>query len=139
MSKGFEVLKKGHKEAELFRAGATPPAPGKIERSALRMEALGREEEIKLVQTVFLLPGQDAPRSVVFCGIEEGDGSSSVCARAGEILSAQMPGSVCVVDANLRSPSLHEYFGLGGAPGFADAVLIDSGPIETLAQQVSGS
>ena len=50
-----------------------------------------------------------------------------------------MPGSVCVVDANFRSPSLHEYFGLGGAPGFADAVLIDSSPIETLAQQVPGS
>ena len=139
MSKNFEVLQQAHKDTELFRTAATPLAPSKIERGVMRVEALAREEEIKLVQTVFLLPGQEAPRSVVFCGVEEGDGSRSVCARASEMFSAQMPGSVCVVDANLRSPSLHEYFGLDGAFGFADAVLIDSSPIETFAQQVRGS
>src|SRR5207245_4520086 len=105
MSKNFEVLQQAHKETELFRTAATPPAPSKIERGALRVEALAREEEIKLVQTVFLLPGQEAPRSVVFCGVEEGNGSSSVCARVGEILSAQMPGSVFGVDAYRISPS----------------------------------
>src|SRR5947208_10779380 len=91
MSKNFEVLQQAHKDTELFRTAATPPAPSKIERPALRVEALAREEEIKLVQTVFLLPGQEAPRSVVFCGIEEGDGSSSVCARAGESCRPRCP------------------------------------------------
>jgi Mrp family chromosome partitioning ATPase len=139
MSRNFEVLQQAQKETELFRTPAALAVPKEAKRPALRVDVLAREEETKLVQRVFLLPGEDAPRRVLFCGINPGDGSGAVCARAGEILAAQTPGSVCLVDANLRSPSMHEYFGIDNAFGFADAVLLESSPIEGFAQQVAGS
>jgi Mrp family chromosome partitioning ATPase len=64
------------------------------------------EEDKTLVQRVFFLPGQDAPRTVVFCGVDQGDGSSSLCARAGEILASRATGRVCLIDADRYSPSL---------------------------------
>ena len=49
-----------------------------------------------------------------------GDGSSAICSRAGKALAAQGKGSVCVLDGNLRAPSLHELCGIERAPGLSD-------------------
>jgi Mrp family chromosome partitioning ATPase len=46
-------------------------------------------------------------------------------------------GSVCLVDANLRSPSLHTEFGLSNDYGLADAV-VRSGPAREFLQCISG-
>ncbi len=116
------------------QAGQSEVFPG----GTLAQAALVREEEIKLVQRVFLAPGQTAPRMVVFCGVEGGNGCSWVCARASETLAAQVSGTVCVVDANLRSPSLHQYFGVDNSKGLAEAVL-DSPPSRDYAQQLRGA
>jgi len=58
-----------------------------------------------------------------------------VCARAGEVLADQAPGSVCMVDANLRSPSLHSRFHIEKGLGFADAIK-GTEPIHEFAQHV---
>lgn len=104
----------------------------------LDFEAMAQEEGIKLVQRLFLLPGSDAPRMVVFCGVGESAGSSWVCVRASEALASQVEASVCVVDANLRAPSLHKYFQRDNAMGLVDAV-VESGPIRNYANQIDGS
>jgi len=91
-------------------------------KSILAQVELSREEETKLVQRLFLLPGTASPHTVVFLGVEQGNGCSWVCARAAETLAAQRVGSVCVVDANMRSPSLHQYFGILNGKGLAEAV-----------------
>jgi capsular exopolysaccharide synthesis family protein len=44
--------------------------------------------------------------------------------------------SVCVVDANLRAPFLHEYFRRDNSMGLADAVL-GSGPVRNYARQLN--
>jgi Mrp family chromosome partitioning ATPase len=41
---------------------------------------------------------------------------------------------VCVVDANFRAPSLHEYFGAENVNGLTEAT-IEAGPIENFARQ----
>ncbi len=46
----------------------------------------------------------EASRLVVVRAIEWGNGCSWICARMAEVLAAQVAASVCVVDANLRSP-----------------------------------
>jgi capsular exopolysaccharide synthesis family protein len=99
---------------------------------------MAQAEGIKLVQRLFLLPGREAPRMVLFCGVGKGDGSSWVCLRASEILAAQVNASVCVVDANLHAPILHEYFRTDNAKGLADAVL-ESAPISSYAHRPAGS
>jgi capsular exopolysaccharide synthesis family protein len=91
-------------------------------------------EIVKLVQRVFVLPGTtQAPEVVAFCGIQEGAGCTWVCAHASEVLAEQVAGRVCVIDANLRRPSLHEHFRVERGSGFADAMK-DSGPVAEFAR-----
>lgn len=87
-------------------------------------------EIARLVQRLFLSPqAAEAHRLVVFCGVDRGAGCSWVCARAAESLASQISGRACIVDANLRSPILHESFQCRATPGFADALRQDE-PIE---------
>jgi Mrp family chromosome partitioning ATPase len=102
------------------------------------LEALAREETIKLVQSVFSAVDHGAPQAVLFAGVEGEAGCASICVRASEILAAQSEGPVCVVDANFRSPSLHGYFGIDNSKGLAEAVL-NSGPIQEFAQRLPES
>ncbi|MFY9528014.1 MAG: CpsD/CapB family tyrosine-protein kinase, partial [Candidatus Acidiferrales bacterium] len=51
-----------------------------------------------------------------------------ICAGAALTLAANAPGTVCLVDANLRSPSLPELFGVTNHHGLTDA-LLEEGPI----------
>ena len=90
----------------------------------------------RLVQSVFLLPGAArVPQAVAFCGIDAGVGCSWVCARAAEVLAEQVPGRVCIVDANLRSASLHGHFRVERNAGFSDAMK-DGRPIREFARPV---
>src|SRR6266571_6140883 len=92
----------------MIRTSVATESPAEDKPSAERkpmprgLEPKISEEEVKLVQRVFF--SSISPRKVVFCGVEHGNGSSRVCGRAAEILAAQ--GSrVCVLDANIRTPS----------------------------------
>lgn len=64
------------------------------------------DEMVKLVQRIFLSTNGGAPRSVVFCGIDGENGSGSVCTQAGRALASYSSLSVCLVDANIRSPRI---------------------------------
>jgi capsular exopolysaccharide synthesis family protein len=137
MSKNYQFLQQIDKEHEVFPPPAPPAISGNGRRPRLDVDAFGHEERMKLVQRLFILPGSDAPRMVVFCGVETGDGSSWVCARVSETLASQAKGCVCVVDANLRTPFLHEYFRTDNLCGLADAIL-GRGPIRNFAHQLNG-
>jgi Mrp family chromosome partitioning ATPase len=99
------------------------------------LEAITREEEIKLVERVFPGTVQGSPRAVLFARLEEEAGCAPTCARVAEILAARAEGPVCVVDANFRTPSLHKYFGVENLKGLAEAT-VESGPIQEFAQQI---
>ncbi len=138
MSKNFELLLRAEKEAEIFRTSIGSPAPSNGKRAQLNLEQMVRDEEIKLVQRLFLLRGQDAPRVVVYCGVASGTGVSGICARGSEILAGQGVGTVCVVDANLPSPTLHQHFGVDNLCGLSDAVF-ESGPVRNFCRQLPGA
>jgi len=99
------------------------------------LEAITREEEIKLVQRVFPGTDESAPRAVLFAGLDGEAGCATTCACVAEILAARAEGPVCVVDANFRAPSLHEYFGVENVNGLAEAT-VEAGPIQSFAQQI---
>jgi Mrp family chromosome partitioning ATPase len=64
-------------------------------------------EELQLAQRLFFLTCENVPRTIVFCGVEAGDGAETLCARTGEVLSCLVKDTVCMMDANLRAPTLH--------------------------------
>jgi capsular exopolysaccharide synthesis family protein len=104
-------------------------------KALTELASIAREEQVKLVQRVFLA-AQPTPKVVVFSGIEGGNGCSRVCAESAKVLAAQTSGSVCLVDSDLRSPTLHRYFGLDNREGFAEAML-GLGPIRDFSQRLA--
>ena len=136
MSKNFELLQRAQREQELTsRNGSSATAAPVASRSG----QFSAEEAVRLVHRLFLVPGPEAPRVVLFSGVDPGDGCSTICVRVAETLASEVgvSGSFCVVDANLRDPSLHNYFGLENRAGLVDA-LAQPGPVRTFAQQVNG-
>ena len=93
-----------------------------------RASNAGGEEMLRLIQRIFLSANGNAPRQVVLCGVDDQNGSSSVCARAGRTLAANSSRPVCLVDANVRSPRLSGLFGIEGTNPF-------SGPSAALRDQ----
>jgi Mrp family chromosome partitioning ATPase len=100
------------------------------------MESSQLAELTKLVQRIFLLPGNEYNHTVVFTSSDPGNGCSWICARVGELLASQVTGSVCLVDANLQSPTLHEQFGVANHHGLSDA-LRQSGSMRGYVSQLS--
>lgn len=122
---------------ELHPAAAVAPAPAQaVQPLQFAMEPSQLAELSKLVQRIFLLPGSEYNHTVVFTSADAGSGCSWICARVGELLASQVTGSVCLVDANLESPTLHEQFGVPNHHGLSDA-LQHSGTIRGYVSQLS--
>jgi hypothetical protein len=120
MSRNFELLERAQQDRELFRVppvskaipGGGKPANGNV--SPPDLDAFAREEILRLVQRLFLATnnGHDGPRQVVFCGIDEADGSNLLCARVARSLAEQVTSQVCVADASARMPASNPLFDL---------------------------
>jgi hypothetical protein len=67
------------------------------------------DEQIRgLVRQVFL-PGWPKPaHQVVFSAVDPETDISAICMQVGLTLSAQVPGTTCLVEANLNSPGLEQ-------------------------------
>jgi len=130
MSQSFESLRRvGQRIAPLGVGGGSGPESA---RSSVRltsaqgpialpeMDERSREQVAKLVRRLFL--ARDGVRAVVLAGVESGNGGSWMAAHCAKILAARAIGSVCVVDANLRTPALHRYFAVGNHYGLSDAI-----------------
>lgn len=130
MSKNFELMQQAEIRIDMPAIGEPKPGPaafsskpngsGKVHFNL--GDEITREESNKLVQNIFLLHGEESPRVVVFAGIDSGNGCSWICAHVAEILAGQKLGSVCIVDANLRTPALPELFGVSNHYGLTDAL-----------------
>jgi capsular exopolysaccharide synthesis family protein len=143
MSKNFELMQ----QAEIAREpGATSPLKisaswnngngyGHGNGAGLDLVSLAREESLKLVQRVFLPRGVDRPHIVMFAGVDQGNGCSRTSAVIADTLAHSVSGSVCLVDANLRSPSLSQYFSVTNHRGLTDAML-QEGPVRSFAKQI---
>ncbi len=136
MSRNFELFRQLGRVQEILQEQEKPsPAIAEepivdslIPTTTFAAQGNVREEVIKLVRNLFFAPETDAPRRVVFAGTESGTGCSWICAHAAEVLAPQVRGTVCLVDCNLRAPSLHERFNATNHHGLTDA-LVGSGSI----------
>jgi receptor protein-tyrosine kinase len=147
MSKNFELMQQAGKDQEFRptrKLEPTTPAnfgngsgSGHRETDGLDLDQIAGEEALRFVQRAFLLQAQEPPHMVVFAGIDHGSGCSGICVRVTETLAKNIRGSVCLVEANLRSPALPEMFGTTNHHGLTDALLQD-GPIRSFAKLVRG-
>jgi Mrp family chromosome partitioning ATPase len=128
MSRNFELLKQ--LEIEVDQASPlrneTSSTPGKQISPADAARIFGAES-VRLVQTVFLSTTQRSARRVVFCGVDDENGSSSVCANAAKALSAITDKSVCLVDADVRLQCLSSIFGIHRPVSFPSSASIREG------------
>jgi len=131
--KMHEVLRQAHRAQELMQ---TPIAAKPFALEAVAPPSrFSREETFKLIQRLFLANRQGAPQMVVFCGVAEESNYGWICGRSAEHLSSQVKGTVCVVDANPRQPSLHSYFKVDGSKGFVN-VFTNSRPVKEFIQRI---
>jgi capsular exopolysaccharide synthesis family protein len=143
MSKNFELLQRaeyGRQVAPVveFDPAARPELGTAVAGShpnPLNIGRMAKEESLKLVQRLFLAKSTPVIRTVVFAGIDHGNGCSRICADAAATLASNTTGSVCIVDANLRSPTLPEMFGVTNHFGLTDA-LRQEGPARRFARQL---
>ncbi|MGA9392497.1 MAG: CpsD/CapB family tyrosine-protein kinase [Candidatus Sulfotelmatobacter sp.] len=146
MSKNFELMQQvlgealpetayGREYAEVIVLESE--SDRKIARDSSDFDAVAQQECFKLVQRIFL--GQpDLFHAVVFAGIDRGNGCSRICVEIARILAANASGSVCLVDANLRTPSLPEFLGTPNHRGLVTSLLED-GDIRSFAKQLEPS
>jgi hypothetical protein len=114
MSRTFDVLERIQQDRDLFSVPpitkAMPTGVSAPDRRSFLpdLASFAREEILRLVQHLFLARENTtgtSRRQVVFCGIDNVDGSNLLCARIGRIMAEQVQSRVCVVDANVRMPS----------------------------------
>lgn len=115
-----------------------PITPTALPSNGNHAVRVGEEEVLKLVQNLFRSENTDPPRVVIFSPVAHGDGCTWMTGSAALALAGQTGASICVVDANWRTPSLHEFFGIENRAGLAEAIA-QPGPIRDFAQQIAGS
>jgi polysaccharide biosynthesis transport protein len=143
MSRNYELIQQARAELEIAPIPELKTAfsvddvngNGRANAAGLDLDQIAREESLKLVQRLFLLQAGERPHAVVFAGIELGDGCSRICANTAKTLARNTSGSVCLVDANLRSPSLAQFFGVTNHHGLSDA-LRQQGTIHNFTQHL---
>jgi protein-tyrosine kinase len=137
MSKLYDILCQVIPENAPVPRSNAASQPNEGGRHRLDLGGSALEEIVKFVQRVFVVPNSHAPRVVVFSTVDQVNSSNEICSRAGQVLATQVSGSVCLVDANLRVPSLHRLLGVGNSPGHTDAAA-KPGPIKDLAVRIAG-
>jgi Mrp family chromosome partitioning ATPase len=95
------------------------------------------DEALRLVHQVFL-SAEQAPGVVVFAGMNHGNGCSQICASVAEILAVDPLRSVCLVEANFRSPVVSGLYVATNGRGFTDA-LIRKGPIRSFCKPIGAT
>ena len=133
MSRNFELLNQMDKMQDVLAATeaeapvVATPEPVVVPEAAtvvplLSLDEMAKDEVNKVVHRLFRTGTAEGPRCVVFTCPESGGGTSWMCAHVADLLASQVSASVCVVDGNFRSPSLHLQFGVENNLGLGDAL-----------------
>jgi Mrp family chromosome partitioning ATPase len=126
-----EVLRAEHAAVASYRTLHVLP----LERGRARREAVHRERQISQALTDLMRQlclgkhGVAPARSVVFVPVAPTADVDLLTATAAKALATHVSEPVCLVDANLRVPSLHDRFGIVRAPGVSDLLVHRSMPV----------
>ncbi len=94
---------------------------GRAPRSVERDPYVGADA-VQVAATLNSVVGS-GPKTIMVTGVMPRHGVSTVAADVGIALALMDQGPILLLDANLRSPSLHQVFGVQQEPGLADAMV----------------
>jgi Mrp family chromosome partitioning ATPase len=139
MSKNFELMQElekhnGHDPVAIQEV--MRPSNGNGAACTNHLPVVG-DEVLSLVQRIFLLQTRKPPQVVVFAAIDHGSGCSGICRGVAEALARDSNASVCLLEANLRSPGLPAMFGTTNHYGLTNA-LLQGDPIRSFAKRLNG-
>ena len=138
MSKNFELMQQLAGNSWSRRSRASDPlfVADTDSKGSSRSQQSVADEVLRLVQRIFLTQAGDVPRVVCFASVNHGEGCSSICASVADALSQNVSGSICLVEANFRSPALPAMFQTTNHFGLTNALLAD-GSIRSFAKPVT--
>ena len=127
MSRNFDLMHDMERYHEIVPIQPVKPtiSLAKAEEVAYQQPVPVNEENLRLVQQLLAPQSHDAPRLVVFAGVEHGNGCTHTAVSVAETLAANGGRSICMVDANFRSPALAGMFGVNNDHGLSDALSRD--------------
>ena len=147
MSKNFELMQEAVKEA--LRETSSDPESSNVVvvgsdaefrnvPTSSDFDAIAQQECLKLVQRLFLAQPANPVRVITFAGIDRGDGCSRICVEVARTLAANTKASVCLVDANFRTPALPKFMGVSVNRGLAESLAVEGG-IRSFVKQLAPS
>lgn len=124
MSKIYEALKKAEREKGTLQDDVVPqpspvePTPGPLVDSQLPPAIA--EEYRKMCNALNIKNPNHKVKAILITSSVHGEGTSSVCSQFARSLAQGGQENVLLVDANLRSPVLHDLFGLERKGGLVE-------------------
>jgi len=152
MSRNLELLERAERDAQLLQRTAFPnseayssgesqqqvvmAAPSRHPGACLSKST--QRQISAMIESLFLSSPATAPRGIGFCGVDNEGGPSWISACAAELASSRLEGDICLVDANVRTPSVHHHFGLENQYGLTEA-LRDKFPISLYLRRMASN
>ena len=125
MSKTYEALQRAEKDYQERLIGVSPISQKRITtvlpRRASSETTFSWYEDLK---TNLLTRNLDKPiKTILFTSTSQGDGTSTTAINFATSLVKDTDLKVLLVDANMRTPCLHEVFGVDHSHGLSDLLL----------------
>ncbi|MGA7524238.1 MAG: CpsD/CapB family tyrosine-protein kinase [Acidobacteriaceae bacterium] len=136
MSRNFELMQQLETDSWLQTPGREGGKGSAREEDVTERRSASlpsTDQVLRLVQRVFLPQTDDCPHVVVFSGVNHGEGCSQICASAADVLAKSVSGSVCLLEANFRTPTLPALFQTTNHHGLTNSLLTE-GPIRSFAK-----
>jgi protein-tyrosine kinase len=128
--------------ADVLHAGLRPDVAdaraSQVEPAALSAAAWDAarfaDQQIRMLVRQVFVPGWPKPaRHVVFSAVDENTYVAEICMEVAKALAAQIPGSVCVIEANLHNPELESVF---ARPDYRKSFRNELKPLQACSQQI---
>jgi Mrp family chromosome partitioning ATPase len=139
MSRYSEWFDRGGPQVEFAASPASVDLHTGPRRPILPIQGRSRTEIEKVANRLYRGSKPATSNVVVFTALEPASGCSWVCAHSGDLLAASTDASVCLVDANLRTPTLHEQMGVPNQSGLADLITDPTRKISSVVSKLPGS
>jgi hypothetical protein len=110
MSQNFELLEQieqEHKRSVVVPITAHSVGTAEASVAGFDQSAFAKEEISRLVQRIFWPSAERDTRTVVFCGVEDARGSSTICLDVARELASRSSDRVCVVNAKSSNGGEH--------------------------------